>query len=310
MSATDITLRQEIFMRYFITGASGWIGSAAVAELLGAGHQVLGLARSDASAAKLEQAGAEVHRGDLDDLDSLRAGAQHADGVIHLGYNHDFSNMEGAAKTDRAAIEAFGDVLEGTDKPLLIASGLLGLAGEAGVGTERDRPEAGAHPRIATGEFTLGLADRGVRSAIVRFAPTVHGPGDYGFVAFITGVAREKGVSAYIEDGTNQWPAVHVLDAASLVRLTAESAPAATIVHAVAEQGIPTREIAEAIGGALDLPVSSITRDQAAEHFTWMARFFGAGMPASSALTRERLGWEPTHPGLIADIAGGAYTAA
>jgi nucleoside-diphosphate-sugar epimerase len=297
-------------MRYFVTGASGWIGTATVAELLAAGHQVLGLARSDASAAKLEQAGAEVHRGDLDDLDSLRSGAQDADGVIHLGYNHDFSAMEAAAATDRAAIEVFGEVLQGTGKSLLIASGLLGLSGDGGVGTERDRPEAGGHPRIAVAEFTLSLADRGVRSAVVRFAPTVHGPGDYGFIAFIIGVAREKGVSAYIEDGANQWPAVHVTDAGRLVRLTAESAPAAAIVHAVAEQGIPTREIAEAIGRALDLPVSSIPREQAGEHFSWMARFFGTGMPASGALTRELLGWEPTQRGLIADIIGGAYTAA
>jgi nucleoside-diphosphate-sugar epimerase len=295
-------------MRYFVTGASGWIGSATVAELLAAGHQVLGLARSEASATKLEQVGAEVHRGDLDDLDSLRAGAQNADGVIHLGYNHDFSAMEAAAATDRAAIETLGAVLEGTDKPLLIASGLLGLSGDGGVGTERDRPPAGAHPRLATADFTLGLAERGVRSAVIRFAPTVHGPGDYGFVAFITGVAREKGVSAYIEDGANQWPAVHVVDAARLVRLTAESAPAGAIVHAVAEQGIPTREIAEAIGRALDLPVSSIPREQAGDHFSWMAQFFGTGMPASSALTREQLGWEPTHLGLIADLDAGSYT--
>jgi nucleoside-diphosphate-sugar epimerase len=295
-------------MRYFVTGASGWIGTAAVAELLGAGHQVLGLARSDDSAARLRQAGAEVHRGDLDDLDSLRAGAQDADGVIHLGYNHDFSAMEAAAATDRAAIEVFGEVLQGTDKSLLIASGLLGLSGDGGVGTERDRPEAGGHPRIAVAEFTLGLADRGVRSAVVRFAPTVHGPGDYGFIDFIVAVAREKGVSAYIEDGANQWPAVHVLDAGRLVRLTAESASAGTVVHAVAEQGIPTRQIAEAIGRALDLPVSSIPRQDAAEHFSWMARFFGTGMPASSAFTRELLGWEPTQPGLIADLDAGRYT--
>ena len=199
-------------------------------------------------------------------------------------------------------------MLAGTDKPLLIASGLLGLSGEGGVGTERDRPQAGGHPRIAVAEFTLGLADRGVRSSVVRFAPTVHGRGDYGFIAFITGIAREKGVSAYIEDGANQWPAVHVADAGRLVRLTAESAPAGSVVHAVAEQGIPTKEIAEAIGRALGLPVRSIPRDEAAAHFSWMARFFGAGMPASSPLTRELLGWEPTHEGLIADIERPART--
>jgi nucleoside-diphosphate-sugar epimerase len=296
-------------MRYFVTGASGWIGSATVAELLANGHQVLGLARSDDSAAALRQVGAEVHRGDLDDTASLGAGAQASDGVIHLGYNHDFSRMDAAAATDRAAIEAFGDVLEGTHKPLLIASGMFGLP-EGRVRTEQDMPELGEHAnaRLVNAHVALGLADRGVRSSVVRFAPTVHGKGDYGFVAFIVGIAREKGVSAYIDDGANRWPAVHVLDAGRLVRLTVESAPPRSIVHAVAEEGVPTHEIAKAIGRQLDVPVSSIPREEAEQHFTWMARFFGSDLAASSSLTRELRGWQPTQPGLIADLDAGQYT--
>ena len=297
-------------MRYFITGASGFIGSAVVSELLGAGHRVLGLARSEGSADALRAAGAEVHRGDLDDLDGLRAAADASDGVIHLAYNHDFSSMSAAAATDRAAIEALGSALAGSNRPLLIASGTLGLS-RGGVGTERDLPELGpdAHPRLATTHFALGLADRGVRAGVVRFAPTVHGRGDHGFIAYLVGVAREKGVSAYIEDGANRWPAVHRLDAAGLVRLTVESAPARSVVHAVAEEGIPTREIAEAIGRGLDVPVTSIPRAEAEAHFAWMGGFFGADAPASSALTRESFGWEPTHPGLIADLDAGHYFA-
>jgi nucleoside-diphosphate-sugar epimerase len=296
-------------MRFFVTGASGWIGTATVTELLGAGHQVLGLARSDASAIRLEQMGAEVHRGELDDLDSLRSGAQNSDGVIHLGYNHDFSNMEGAARTDRAAVETFGDALADTGKALVIASGLVGLTTDGRVATEHDSPDAAAHPRLATAQFTLALADGGVRSAVVRFAPTVHGSGDYGFTAFINGIAREKRVSGYIGDGANRWPAVHVLDAGRLVRLTAESAPPGTVVHAVADEGVPAREMAEAIARRLGVPVTSIPHEQAAEHFSWMARFFGMDAPASSQITREQFGWEPTQRGLIADIDAGAYDA-
>jgi nucleoside-diphosphate-sugar epimerase len=289
-------------MRVFVTGASGWIGSAAIPELLDAGHQVLGLARSDSSAAAVAALGAEVHRGSLDDLDSLRAGAEAADGVIHLGYNHDFSNMAGAAQTDRHAIDLFGDVLAGTDGPLVIASGTLGLR-PGGVGTEDDMPDPGMHPRIANAEATLALAGRGVRSVVVRFSPTVHGAGDHGFIATLVGIAREKGVSAYIGDGGNRWPAVHRLDAGKLVQLVVDDAPAGSVAHAVAEEGVPTKAIAEAIGAGLSVPVESVPADKAAEHFGWIGMFFGLDAPASNTLTVERFGWKPTHAGLLEDLA-------
>jgi nucleoside-diphosphate-sugar epimerase len=295
-------------MRIFVTGASGWIGSATVAELLAAGHQVTGLARSDASAAAVTAAGADVQRGTLDDLDVLAAASAAADGVIHLGYNHDFSRMADAAETDAAALTAIVAALEGTDKPLVFASGVLGLA----VGrpaTEQDLPDPGLHPRIAGANAALAYAGRGVRTASVRFAPTVHGPGDHGFVATLVGVAREKGVAAYVADGSSRWPAVHRLDAARLVRLTLEEAPAGTSVHAVAEEGVPTREIAEAIGRGLGLPVVSVAADQALEHFGWIGRFFGVDCPASSTWTQDQFGWKPEHPGLIADLDAGSYFA-
>jgi nucleoside-diphosphate-sugar epimerase len=295
-------------MRVFVTGASGWIGSATVRELLDAGHQVVGLARSDTAAAAVAALGAEVLRGGLDDPDSLRSGAEAADGVVHLAYHHDFSQMEQAARLDLRAIEAIGGVLEGTDRPLVIASGLAGL-GSGRVATERDLPDAGAHPRVAGAQATLALADRGVRSSVVRFAPTVHGTGDHGFVATLVGIARDKGVSAYIGDGANRWPAVHRLDAAVLVRLAVERAPAASILHAVAERGMPTRDIAEAIGQGLDVPVVSVPAERASDHFDWLGRFFGADFPASNDLTRELLGWEPTQHGLLADLKQGHYFA-
>jgi len=296
-------------MRIFVTGASGWIGSAVVAELLGAGHQVVGLARSDQAAATVSGLGAEVHQGDLDDLDSLRRGAADADGVVHLGYNHDFSDVPGAARTDLAAITAMGETLEGTDELLLIASGVAGLrAGH--LATEQDMPDLSTHPRVANAQATLALASKGVRSVVVRFAPTVHGPGDSGFVAMLVGIARERGVSGYVGDGDNRWPAVHRLDAATLVRRAVDDAPPGCVLHAVAEEGIPTRTIAEAIGRGLDLPVASVAPDDAADHFGWLGMFFGADVPASNTMTRERFGWEPVHPGLIADIDAGSYSAA
>jgi len=293
-------------MRIFVTGATGWIGSAVIPELLGAGHQVLGLARSDAGAVSVAGLGADVLRGDLHDLDRLHAGAAASDGVVHLGYDHDFSRMEAAARTDLAAINAIGAALEGTDRPLVVASGVLGLA-SGRPATEQDVPDPHAHPRVAGVQAALSFAARGVRASSVRFAPTVHGPGDHGFVAILVGIAREKGVSGYIGDGGNRWPAVHRLDAASLVRLAVADAPAGTAVHAVAEEGVPTRAIAEAIGRGLDLPAVSIPADRAGDHFGWMARFFGADAPVSSAATRRLFGWRPGQPGLIADLDAGYY---
>ena len=292
-------------MRIFVTGASGWIGSATVAELHKAGHQVVGLARSDASAAKVAALGAEVRQGHLDDLDGLRAAAADSDGVIHLGYKHNFTpdGIADATDTDRAAITTFGDALAGTGKPLVIASGVVGVAGGRPA-TERDLPEAGPHPRIATAALTLAYAERGVRSAVVRFAPTVHGRGDHGFLSVLVGIARRTGVSGYPGDGGNRWPAVHVLDAAALLRLVVEEATPGSVWHAIADEGVPTREIAEAIGRAAGVPVDSVP----AEHFDWLAGFFAMDVPASSELTRQTLGWKPTHPGLVADLDAGSYT--
>ncbi len=296
-------------MRIFVTGASGWIGSAVVPELLAAGHQVAGLARTDDAARAVAALGAEVCRGTLDDPATLRDGAAGCDGVVHLAYHHDFSRMEEAAETDRRAIEALGATLVGTGGPLVVASGLLGLA-PGRVATELDVPDPRVHPRVAGVQLAMDLADDGVRSVSVRFAPTVHGPGDHGFVAILVEIARASGVSGYIDDGSNRWPAVHRLDAACLVRLAVERARAGSSVHAAAEEGVPTRAIAEAIGAGLDVPVASIPADRADEHFGWLARFFGADVAASSTITRELLDWQPSHPGLIEDLAEGSYFSA
>jgi nucleoside-diphosphate-sugar epimerase len=305
-------------MRVFVTGASGWIGSAVVPELLGAGHKVVGLARSEESAAALLAAGAEVRRGSLDDLDALHAAASAADGVIHLAFKHDLAfsgNFEGAATADRAAIETFGDALAGTDRPFVIASGTLGLL-PGRMATEQDGlagdPAAATMPagpeiRRTNAHLTLALADRGVRSSVLRLPPTVHGDGDNGFMATLVGIARDKGVSGYIGDGLNRWPAVHRFDAAVLFRLAVEKAPAASVLHAVADTGVPVREIAEVIGRHLEIPVVSVAPDDAAAHFTWLAHFLGVDSPASSELTRSLLGWSPTHPGLIDDLDAGHY---
>jgi nucleoside-diphosphate-sugar epimerase len=294
-------------MRILVTGASGWIGSASVKELIGAGHHVLGLARGDDAAAKIAALGAEVVRGSLDDLASLRAAAAQADGVVHLGYNHDFSQMAAAAQTDRAAIEAFAEVLQGTGGPLLIASGTLGLA-SGRVGVEQDMPAAGGHPRLGNAAYTLSLAERGIRSIVVRFAPTVHGAGgDHGFVAVLARIAREQGSSAFIGEGRNRWPAVNRLDAAKLVRLAIDQASAGTVLHAVAEEGVATRDIAAALGQFLGVPVESLPADLAPARFDWLSMFFGADIPASSAHTRALLGWAPVHPTLLEDIAAGHY---
>jgi nucleoside-diphosphate-sugar epimerase len=307
MTLNDITFDRRPLMRILVTGASGWIGSASVTELMAAGHQVRGLARSDAAAAKVAKLGAEVVRGTLDDVAGLRAAAAQAEGVVHFGYNHDFSQMGAAAQTDRAAIEAFAQVLDGSGGPLLIASGILGLAtGRAG--TEREMPNPAAHPRVANAAYTLGLADRGVRAIVMRFAPTVHGSGgDHGFVATLARIAREKRVSAYIGDGLNRWPAVHRLDAGKLVQLAIDGAPPGAVLHAVAEEGIATRDIAAAIGKFLNLPDATIPADRATAHFDWLGMFFGADVPSSSELTRKLLGWQPKHPTLLEDIAAGHY---
>ncbi|MEV4116006.1 SDR family oxidoreductase [Nonomuraea sp. NPDC049695] len=304
-------------MRVFVTGASGWIGSAVVPELIGAGHQVTGLARSDASAAALAEAGAQVHRGTLDDLDGLRRAAADSDGVIHLAFKHDIAfsgNYQGAADADRLAVETFGEALAGSGRPLVIASGILGLAAGQ-VATERDgrdqdpsaQPSGGPQGRLATAQLTLSLASRDVRSSVVRLAPTVHGEGDNGFMATLVGIARDKGVSGYIGDGSHRWPAVHQLDAAHLFRLALEQAPAGSVLHATADEGVPIRDIAEVIGRNLNLPVVSIPSEAAGEHFGWLGGFLASDSPASSTLTRESLGWRPTQPGLIDDLDKGHY---
>jgi nucleoside-diphosphate-sugar epimerase len=305
-------------MRIFVTGASGWIGSAVVPELIGAGHQVTGLARSDASAESLTAAGAEVHRGTLDDLDSLHAAAATSDGVIHLAFKHELAfsgDFQGAADADRRAVETFGEALAGSDRPLVIASGTLGIAPGRVVSEQDGHGQSsaiagfggGPQTRWETSELVLSMAERGVRSSIVRLPPTNHGDGDNGFIATLVGIAREQGVSGYIGDGANRWPAVHRLDSAQLFRLAVENAPAGSTLHASAEEGVPIRDVAEVIGRHLDVPVESISAEDAGEHFTWLAGFIGADSPASSALTQELLGWHPTHPGLIADLEQGHY---
>jgi len=305
-------------MRIFVTGASGWIGSAVVPELIGAGHQVVGLARSDASAAALTAAGAAVHRGTLDDLDGLRSAAAASDGVIHLAFKHDLAfsgDFQGAADADRRAVETFGEALAGSDRPLVIASGLLGLA-PGRVATEQDGhgPDAavaafggGPQARWETAEFTLSLATQGVRSSIVRLPPTNHGDGDNGFMATLVGIAREKGAAGFIGDGANRWPAVHRLDSARLFRLAVETAPAGSTLHAVADEGVPIREVAEVTSRHLDVPAVSISPEDAGEHFSWLAGFIGLDSHASGAQTHESMGWRPTQPGLIEDLEQGHY---
>ncbi|MFJ6082701.1 SDR family oxidoreductase [Streptomyces sp. NPDC092369] len=295
-------------MRVFVTGATGFIGSALVHELLGAGHRVTGLARSERSAAALVDAGAEVLHGSLDDLDSLAKGAASADAVAHLAFIHDFSDFEASCAADLRAIETIGAALEGSGKPFAIASGTAGLRpGQLVTEDYTPQGEWFGTPRLRSETTALGLADHGVRSSSVRLAPTVHGVGDHGFVHLLIEIARAKGFSAYVGDGTNRWPAVHRLDAARLFRLTLEGAPAGTRVHAIAEEGIAFRAIAETIGRRLDLPTEAVSSEEAAAHFGWIGPIAALDMPASNELTRERLGWQPTEPGLIADLEAGHY---
>jgi len=304
-------------MKIFVTGASGWIGSATVPELLGAGHQVVGLARSDASARALEAAGATVFRGDLDDPDTLAKAAADSDGVIHLAFQHEVAfgkgNFAAAGEADRKAVEAMSAALAGSDRPFVLASGMLGLT-VGTVATENDGLVPGneirqnpAGIRQATGLLALSLRGVGVRSSVLRLPPTVHGDGDNGFVATFVAVAREKGVAGYVGDGSNRWPAVHRSDAARLARLAVESAPGGSVLHAAGEEGVPFREIAEAMSRHLNVPTESVAPEKAFEHFGPLGLFAGLDSPASAVITRELLGWEATGPTLLEDLAEDHY---
>jgi nucleoside-diphosphate-sugar epimerase len=309
-------------MRVFVTGASGWVGRGLVPELIAAGHEVTGLARSDAAARALRAAGVQPRPGSLDDLDNLRDAAASADGVVHLAFKHDIAfagDFAGAADADRAAIETFGAALAGTGKPFVIASGILGVLGlpPGAVATERDGraadasasggPISGAGGRIASAQYTLALADQGVRSSVVRLPPATHGQGDNGFIPAAIGFARGQGAAAYVGDGANRWPAVHRDDAARLFRLALESAPAGSVLHAVGDEGVPIREVAEIFAAQLEVPAVSVRPEQAGDYVGFLGGFWGFDGPASAQLTRELLGWEPARPGLIADLKEGHY---
>jgi nucleoside-diphosphate-sugar epimerase len=292
-------------MRIFVTGATGFIGSAIVQDLLQAGHQVAGLARSDSAAQALGMAGASVHRGSLEDIDSLRAGAAQSDGIIHTGFGHDFSRFKENCEIDRHAIEALGSALVGSDRPLIVTSG-IGLLPQGHLATEESAPGRD-NPRVASEDAARRVGERGVRVSVVRLPPSVHGDGDHGFVPILIRFARDTHVSAYIDNGDNRWPAVHRLDAARLFRLAVEKAAAGAYYHGAAEEGIAFRQIAETLGRRLSVPVVSKTTEQAAAHFGWFAHFAALDVPASSARTRELLGWTPTQAGLLEDLERPSY---
>jgi nucleoside-diphosphate-sugar epimerase len=309
-------------MRVFVTGASGWIGRGLVTELTAAGHEVVGLARSEGAAEVLRAAGVEVRQGSLDDLDTLREGAMSSDGVVHLAFKHDIAfsgDFAGATAADRRAIETFGEALAGSDKPLVIASGILAVLGlgPGVVATERDGlappaaerqvPIGGANDRMSNAHYTVALAERGVRSSVVRLPPSTHGEGDNGFIPIAIGCARQKGAAAYVGDGSNRWPAVHRDDAARLFRLALESAPAGSVLHTVGDEGVPIREVAEIFSAHLEVPAVSVPPEQAGEYVGFLGGFWGFDGPASARITRDLLGWEPTGPGLIADLKEGHY---
>ena len=296
-------------MRVFVTGATGWIGSAAVDELLAAGHEVAGLARSDDAAATLDAQGASVIRGDLDDLESLRGGAASADAVVHLANKHDWSNPAESDRAERAAVAAMAETLRGTDRPFVVANGLSGLVQGRSAREDDPSPEVGPESgRGGSENLALDYVRRGVRTIIIRFAPSVHGTGDWGFVEFLAAAAREHGVSGFVDDGSARWSAVHRTDAAALIRLGLEKAPAGTRLHAVAEESVTTKAIAEALGTALDVPVRSVAAADAMAHFGFVAKFFAITMTATSESTRAAVAWTPTGPRLVDDIRTGAYS--
>jgi nucleoside-diphosphate-sugar epimerase len=296
-------------MRIFVTGSTGFIGSAVVPQLIQAGHQVLGLTRSEAGAEALRAAGADVKYGNLEDLDSLRGGASESDGVIHLAFNHDFSQFQKNCEDDRKAIGAIGEVLLGSNRPFVITSGTAIAANVDGKPSTEDSPTSSWNPRAASEAAVKELTERGVNTSVVRL-PQVHDTHRQGLVPFATAVAREKRVSAYVGDGSNRWPAAHVSSVAQLYRLAFEKAEAGAIYHAVDEEGVAMKAIAEALGRGLKVPVVSLKPEETEAHFGWLAHFIGYDMPSSSAITKQKLNWKPTGPGLIADLDGMDYTQA